>query len=91
MAVEFRFDPGFVEEAVFLQAAHPADARARQMAAGFHQEREAAYGLTDAAHREATFQQLARRYFQALGLERCVTDRFDELPLVRDFSESAGT
>jgi hypothetical protein len=82
MALEFRFDPGFIEEAVFLQMARPADDAGRRLAAAFHREREALYADAEAARREQAFERLARRHFRLLGLEACVTERFEELPLV---------
>jgi hypothetical protein len=89
MALECRFDPGFIEEAVFLQMTHPGDNAGRQLTATFHQEREALYAEVEAAHREQVFEQLASRYFRLLGLETCVTERFEELPLVSAHIELA--
>lgn len=87
MSLEVRFDPAFVEEAVFLELNRATAADTRQMASAFHREREALYELADAQQREAAFQQLARRTFQALGLAELFTARFGECPRLSDCLE----
>jgi hypothetical protein len=87
-AVELRFDPAFVEEAVFLESSRLASG-AVQIAAAFHQEREAVYGLADALEREAAFRRLALRYFQSLGLAEMFTARLEEFPRLSDRIELA--
>ncbi|MBI1992044.1 MAG: hypothetical protein HYS71_02225 [Candidatus Omnitrophica bacterium] len=93
LSVELRFDPAFVEEAVFLElgrlaaAGLPdealAQAGAHPMASAFHREREAVYSLAE-PQREAAFQQLAYRTFQALGLAELFTARLPEFPQVSE-------
>ena len=83
MAVELRFDPALVEEAVFLELNRLTTAAgSHQMAASFHREREAVYELPDAQQRDTAFQQLARRYFHMLGLAELFTERLSEFPHV---------
>lgn len=69
--VEIRFDPALIEEAVFLVLG--------RVASAFHREREALYELGE-RHQAAAFQQLARRYFEALGLCELFTGRLGEFP-----------
>jgi hypothetical protein len=88
-AVELRFDPALVEEAVFLEFSRPAASGAAQIVAAFHREREAVYGLADAGQRDAAFQQLALRYFQSLGLAELFTARLEEFPRLSDRIELA--
>ncbi|MBI3088452.1 MAG: hypothetical protein HYY91_06210 [Candidatus Omnitrophica bacterium] len=80
MAVELRFDPAFVEEAVFLELNRLTTAGSHQTVSSFHRAREAVYELPDAQQREAAFQQLARRYFQALRLSELFAERLSEFP-----------
>lgn len=82
VAVEIRFDPAFVEEAVFLELNRLTIAGSRQAVSSFHREREAVYELPDAQQRDAAFQQLARRTFHALGLAEPFTERLSEFPHV---------
>lgn len=87
--IELRFDPAFVEEAVFLEFSRLLVSEAVEIAAVFHREREAVYGLADAGQRDAAFQQLALRYFQSLGLAELFTARLEEFPRLSDRIELA--
>ena len=82
MGVEIRFDPAFVEEAVFLELNRLATAGSRQSVSSFHREREAVYELPDAQQRDAAFQRLAHRTFEAFGLTGLFTARLSEFPQV---------
>src|SRR3989338_5276397 len=82
-SLEIQFDPAWVEEAVFLELKRRRACGDRHMAAVFHAQRSSLYGASGAAdERDARFQQLAERYFHALGFAELVTKRFDECPLV---------
>jgi hypothetical protein len=76
---EVRFDPAFVEEAVFLSLNRLSTPEA---VSSFHREREAVYELPDAQQRDAAFQQLAHRTFETLGLAELFRARFSEFPQV---------
>ena len=80
---EIRFDPSFIEEAVFLAlSAHGASGN-QPTAQAFHTQRAALYdGPLLAETREAAFRQLALRYFHTLGLAQLFTQRFEEFPLL---------
>jgi len=82
MAVELRFDPAFVEEAVFLELRRLRSAGHGEVASSFHREREAVYELPDAQQRDIAFQQLAHCTFEALGLAELFTARLSEFPHV---------
>lgn len=86
--MEVRFDPAFVEEAVFLGLGRSTAAGTHPMASAFHWEREAVYELAE-AQRDAAFQQLALRYFQSLGLAELFTARLEEFPQLSDRIELA--
>jgi hypothetical protein len=81
---ELRCDPSFIEEAVFLELSRLAAAGDRRAGSAFHREREAVYELPDAQQRDAAFQRLAQRTFEALGLSEPFTARLAEFPLVPD-------
>lgn len=83
-ALDVRFDPAFVEEVVFLEIGRRAAGGDAQIAAAFHREREAAYGLPDTEQRDAAFQRLARRYFQSLGFTELFTACLAEFPQLSD-------
>ncbi|MBI4323424.1 MAG: hypothetical protein HY596_04020 [Candidatus Omnitrophica bacterium] len=81
--VEIRFDPAFVEEAVFLALRARQQAGEGQPANAFFAEREALYTMQGGAdEREAAFVRLARRYFEQLQLPALFRQRLEELPVV---------
>ena len=82
--VEIRFDPAFVEEAVFLELRRREAAGDHLTAQAFHAQRGALYDDAGgkAAEREARFQQLAARSFQGLGFTELFAKRFEEFPLI---------
>ena len=85
-----RFDPAFVEEAVFLTLRHRAAHGDNQLAQTFHAEREALYErIMPIAERDAAFQRLASRYFETLRFAAVFAQRWDELPLLVERVQSA--
>jgi len=80
MAVDFRFDPAFIEETVFLALRQAEAAGDRRTAAAFQRERSAVYACEETAARDTRFQQLAARYFKLLGLAALFTGRLEDLP-----------
>ena len=82
MGVEIRFDPAFVEEAVFLELNRLTVSGSCQTVSSFLREREAVYELPDAQQRDAVFQRLAHRTFEALGLAELFTARLSEFPQI---------
>lgn len=76
--LEIRFDPTFVEEAVFLEVSRLTNAGHRRVVSSFHREREAVYQLADGQQRDAAFRQLAHRYFQTLGFSELFAERLAE-------------
>ena len=88
--MQIRYDPAFVEEAVFLALRHRAASGDRALAQTFHAEREASYETGGAADaRDAAFQRLASRYFETLGFAAVFAQRWDELPLLVERVQSA--
>ena len=80
---EIRFQPSFMEEAVFLELSAWEAAGNRQMAQAFHSQRSALYDAERSPEqRESAFQQLAIRYFKELGFEELFVSRLEEVPLV---------
>jgi hypothetical protein len=81
--IEIRYDPSFVEEAVFLELSAREAAGDRREVLAFHAQRSAIYeaeGLRE--QRDAAFQQLAARYFRELGFAELFLKRLEEVPLV---------
>ena len=70
------YDPGLVEEAVFLAIeSHPEATR-------FHRERDRIYRIADPEKRERDFQNLHRRWFFELGLAEQIEEAISEQPLL---------
>jgi hypothetical protein len=82
VGAEIRFDPAFVEEAVFLELNRLTVAGSREAVSAFHRQREAVYELPDAQQRDAAFQQLAHQAFEALGLADLFRARLSDFPQV---------
>ena len=71
-----RYDPGLVEEAVFLAAeGHPEAKR-------FHRERDRIYRINHPEERERAFNELHRRWFLRLGLADQIEKAVSEQPLL---------
>lgn len=80
LKVEIRFDPGFVEEAVFLELKRLAASGEEGMQRRFREEWASLYeGGSSVEESEAAFQRLSGRYFKALGLSELFAQRFEEL------------
>ena len=71
-----RYDPGLVEEAVFLAAeGHPEAKR-------FHRERDRIYRINHPEERERAFNDLHRGWFLQLGLADQIEEAVSEQPLL---------
>ena len=71
-----RYDPGLVEEAVFLAAeGHPEAKR-------FHRERDRIYRINHPEERERAFNELHRGWFLQLGLADQIEEAVSEQPLL---------
>ena len=79
-AAPLDYDPGLVEEAVFL--ALRSHAQAPALAPSFHSQREALYELSDPEERERGFQSLCGSWFVRLGLGRPIEQALREQPLI---------
>lgn len=77
-ALEIRFDPGFVEEAVFLELKRLEEIGEAGPAREFHARRAALYDARSPEKRDGLFRELARERFHSLGLEDLFTGRFAE-------------
>jgi hypothetical protein len=71
-----RYDPGFIEEAIFFTLRRRADSRA------FHKERERVYEIAGAEERERLFQDLNLAWLKRLDLALPIEKAIDEQPLV---------
>ncbi|HLD77979.1 MAG TPA: hypothetical protein VJB16_03025, partial [archaeon] len=78
--IELRFDPAFIEEAVFLVLRQAQASGDHQTAQAFQRDRSAVYACEETSARDAQFQQLATRYFKLLGLAALFTGRLEDLP-----------
>jgi len=77
-----RYDPGLVEEAVFLAAeGHPEAKR-------FHRERDRIYGIKLPEERERAFNDLHRAWFLRLGLADQIEKAVSEQPLLSSGAKS---
>ena len=70
------YDPGLVEEAVFLAI------EGHREATRFHRERDRIYRIADPEKRERDFQNLHRRWFFELGLAEQIEEAISEQPLL---------
>lgn len=71
-----RYDPGLVEEAVFLAAEGHPEAKT------FHRERDRIYGIKHPEERERAFNDLHRAWFLRLGLADQIEKAISEQPLL---------
>lgn len=79
--LEIRFDPAFVEEAVFLELKRVASLGEEELQRRFREEWASLYeGRSSVEEREAAFQRLSGRYFKVLGLSELFARRFEEFP-----------
>ena len=70
------YDPGLMEEAVFLAVGGDREAKR------FHRERNRLYGITDSEERERGFQDFYRIWFSRLGLSEQIENAVSEQPLL---------
>jgi len=75
-AAILRYDPGFIEEAIFFAARRSPEARA------FRRERDRLYEISDIEERDRAFQQLNLKWFKGLELAAPIEKAVDEQPLV---------
>src|SRR3989338_1674815 len=87
--IELRFDPAFVEEAVFLVLRQAQASGDHQTAQAFQRERSSVYACEETSARDTQFQQLASRHFKLLGLAALFTGRLEDLPTLQDRVEAA--
>lgn len=81
--VEIRYDPSFMEEAVFLELSAREAGGDRREAQVFHAQRSVIYEAEGSREQQdAAFHQLAARYFRELGFTELFLKRLEEVPLV---------
>ena len=81
--IEIRYEPSFLEEAVFLELSAREAAGDRRVAQVFHAQRAALYdAAASPEQREAAFRKFAARYFEELGFAELFAARLEECPLV---------
>lgn len=79
-ALEIRFDPGLVEEMVFLELKRLEEGGQQGIAREFHERRARLYELSEPGEGEGFFRRMARESFRSLGLEGLFTARMEEFP-----------
>jgi hypothetical protein len=79
--MEIRFDPAFVEEAVFLELKARQAAGDATTAKAFRAEWDTVYEAAPTQQdRDAGFERIVRRYFRGLGLAELIESRVAEFP-----------
>ena len=71
------YEPSFVEQTIFY-----AGRQDPKLEAELHRATDRLYGLTDAAEREAGFQEVYGTFFRRLGYDRVVTGLLAERPVI---------
>lgn len=80
--MHLQYDEDLVEAAVFLCASGRHPGVPTLQIARFHRAREKAYSILDPDERNAAFFQLHLDWFREWGLEKLLTDRLKEFPLL---------
>ena len=75
-AAKLRYDPAFIEDAVFFAARRSPEART------FRRERDHSYEISDIEERDRAFQELNLKWFKRLGLAAPIEKAVDEQPLL---------
>lgn len=82
MPTLIRFEPYFIEEAVFLRIKQIESLGQRESVRSFHDERTRVYTAVSVQDRERAFQDFHLRCFRDLGIEKIFLDVFQEFPLL---------
>lgn len=80
--MQLRYDEDFIEAAAFLCASGRRKGVPSLQIARFHREREKLYNILEPDERNTAFFNLHLDWFREWGLEKLLTDRFKEFPLL---------